>query len=126
MTRDDLLRSAAAHLGLQELDEQTWDFLNKQLNTAKRRKVVGRDGEDVQLLTPSFKNYEEDFLIQTTKSVMRKNRRYDRPAVMENVATRLGYPKAGKTIHHRTKALLSSMIRKGIIESEGKSIWRSK
>jgi len=125
MSRQDLIRSAAAHLGLEELDQENWDALNKQITVAARRKIISAEGDEIRLVTATFKEYESDVLTKAVTSVMRKGYEYERDAVTKAVAARFGFSNATKAMRERMKKIYNSAIRQNIIAYKGKWVWRA-
>ena len=124
LTEDEVLRAVAERLGYQRLGPRRRKELKRHLRTAIRRQAVARDGNLLTCPTSIFRNYENDFLLDRLRSVMRPGREYERTEVARNLAHYLGYRSVSKGMQKQLKSLFNSAIRRDVIQSQGKHIWR--
>ena len=100
-------------------------YLNAYLfDDYKGGEVVVRDGDLLTCPTSIFRNYENDFLLDRLRSVMRPGREYERTEVARNLTHYLGYRSVSKGMKKQLKSLFNSAIRRDVIQSQGKYIWR--
>jgi len=126
ISEDDLLREVVYQLDYQRLTKGIKQELKGHLKTAIRRNILERDGSILKASTPRFNDYEDDFLRNTLKSVMRKGYEYDRDEVTKAIAAYLGFSTASQSISTRMKSIYNSAIRRGMIEGKGQIVWRIK
>jgi len=126
ISEDDMLREVARQLDYQRLTKGIKQELKGHLKTAVRRNIIERNGSILRAATPRFNDYEDDFLRNTLKSVMRKGYEYDRNEVTKAMATYLGFSTVTQSIRTRMKSIYNSGIRRGMIGSKGQVVWRKK
>jgi hypothetical protein len=124
MTETELLRAVAQRLGYTRLGQNVHTELKKHLRAAIRRGIIERDGDYVFCPTAIFRNYDDEFLLESLKSAMAKDREYDREEVLYNLALYLGYSNVTDAMRERMKAIFNMAIRRGSLGKRGKWVLR--
>lgn len=122
--REDLIKTVSKGLGYKRIGIKIQESLKGHLRAAIRRKIIGASGDEVWPETPAMDSYTRDELVDTLKSVMRKNQRYERDDVIRLVANYLGFKRVSKTLQKPVKSAITGAIRRQILNYEGSTIWR--
>ena len=123
-SRDELLKAVSQELGYQRLSSNIEEVLKGHQRAAIRRKIIGASGDEVWPETPSMDDYERDDLIDTFKSVMRKNEEYERDEVIRSLANYLGFRRLTESVREPIKSAINGAIRRDMLGYEGDLIWR--
>lgn len=123
-TRDDLIKAVSCELGYKRLGSNIEDVLKGHLRAAIRRKIVGVNGDEVWPETPTMDAYNRDELIDTFKSVMRKNQEYERDDVIRALANYLGFRRLTESVREPIKSAINGAIRRDVLSYQGDTIWR--
>ena len=123
-SRDELLKAVSQELGYKRLGSKIEDELKGHQRAAIRRKIIGANGDEVWPETPSMDDYERDDLIDTFKSVMRKNEEYERDEVIRSLANYLGFRRLTESVREPIKSAINGAIRRDMLGYEGDLIWR--
>jgi type I restriction enzyme, S subunit len=122
--RTDLLRDVAQCFGYKRLGSRIEDAFKGHLRAAIRRKIASGNTETVWLETTTMAEYSPDELIDSLRSVMRKNLEYEREEVIEAVARHLGFSRVRDTVRAPIKSAINAAIRRGVLAYKGQWIWR--
>ena len=122
--RGELLRLVAARLGYQRLGKGIGTALKGQMRAAIRRKILGANGQTVWAETATMTDYDRDELVDTLRSVMRKNVAYDREEVIQRVARHLGFTRVGDTVAAPIRSAINAAIRRGVLGGNRATVWR--
>ncbi len=114
-----LLRHVGQRLGTNRLSKQIRHELESYIKTAIRRKIIARNGDGYDSATPTIHHYDEKYLINALKSLIRKGYEYQRSHVVENLAVYLGYDKVSDAFDQRMKTIFRLAIRRGELYRNG-------
>ena len=123
-TRADLIKAVSRELGYKRLGSNIEDVLKGHLRAAIRRKIIGANGDEVWPETLTMDAYNRDELIDTFKSVMRKNQEYERDDVIRALANYLGFRRLTKSVREPIKSAINGAIRRDVLSYQGDTIWR--
>jgi len=123
-TRADLIKAVSRELGYRRLGSNIEDVLKGHLRAAVRRKIIGANGDEVWPETPTMDAYNRDELIDTFKSVMRKNQEYERDDVIRALANYLGFRRLTESVREPIKSAINGAIRRDVLSYQGDTIWR--
>ncbi|HWM92220.1 MAG TPA: restriction endonuclease subunit S [Thermoanaerobaculia bacterium] len=124
LSKDELIRQVADRLGVARLGKNVRARLLDHLETAIERRIVARRGEMLEGATPTFARYDDDFLFQVLRSVLRAGVEYEPGAVVRSVASHLGYGQVTGAVRSRMEDLFRAGARKGLLGMGDGKIWR--
>lgn len=125
LSERELLRHVARRLGCKRLTQGNQARLREHLSLAVKRHIVAHAGDLWVGATPNFGRYEQDFLIQELRAVMRKGVEVDRLAVCRAIAARLGYSQVTAAMRERMEEIFAAAVRRGRVEARGsRLVWR--
>lgn len=122
--RIEMLKLVARHFGYGRLGLNIRATLKGHMRAAIRRKLFGRDGDYIRLLTNSLADYTRDELRDVVCTVMRKRSAYEQEDVIYAVAHYLGFRRVTENARNAVKSAINSGIRQGLLGYEGSGIWR--
>lgn len=124
LSEDELIRQVADRLGVPRLGKNIRARLVEHLGIAIDRRIVVRRGDTLEGATPTFARYDDDYLLQVLRSILRPGTQYEPGAVVRSVASHLGYGQVTGAVRSRMEELFRSGARRGLLGlGEGK-IWR--
>ena len=124
MTEEELLRRVARRLGHRRFTRSIQERLQDSLALAISRRIVAREDGLLVGATPNFGRYEQDFLLHTLWSVLRKGVEYERLVVCRALAARLGYSQVTAAMRDRMEEIFGVAIRMGMLEARGSRLVR--
>lgn len=124
LSSDELIRQVADRLGVARLGKNIRTRLLDHLETAIERRIVVRRGEMLVGATPTFARYDDDFLLQVLRAVLKVGVEQDAGSVVRSVASHLGYGQVTSAVRSRMESLFRRGARQGLLGlGEGK-VWR--
>jgi hypothetical protein len=124
MTEDELVRRVADRIGVARLGKNVRARLVAHLETAIARRVLARRGELLEGATPTFARYDDEFLLQVIRSVLKPGAEHDPALVVRSVASHLGYGQVTAAMRGRMEELFRAGARKGLFVLQENRIWR--
>lgn len=124
MTRDELIRRVADRLGVVRLGKNVRLRLLAHLETAVARRILAKRGELLEGATPTFARYDDEFLLQVIRSVLKPGVDHDTAVVVRSVASHLGYGQVTAAMRGRMEELFRAGARKGLFVQQENRIWR--
>ncbi len=124
MTEDDLIRDVAGRLGVTRLGRKVRARLVEHLATAVERRIVARRGEVLEGATPTFARYDDDFLLQVTRSLLRPGAEHDIATVVRSVASHLGYGQVTTAVRNRMEGLFRTGVRRALLGLHEGRVWK--
>ena len=124
VSEDELLRRVADRLGIHRLGKAARTRLQKHLETAEERRIVARQDGLLEGATPTFARYDEEFLLQTLRALMRTGAEYERGAVIRMVASYLGYGQVTAAVRNRMEVIFAAGVRRGLLAQRDGKVWR--
>lgn len=120
-----LLRQAGKRLGVQRLSRSIRRELASYINTAIRRKIILRNENGYGPATPTIQYYEEDDLVKTLTSVIRKGYEHPRDHLVEEAAKYLGFEAPSDAFRERMKSVFRKAIRSGALYRNGEYVGKA-
>ncbi len=124
VSEEELLRRVADRLGIHRLGKPARTRLQKHLETAEERRIVARQDGFLEGATPTFARYDEEFLLQTLRGLMRMGTEYERGMVIRMVASYLGYGQVTAAVRNRMEVIFAAGVRRGLLAQKDGRIWR--
>jgi hypothetical protein len=124
LTQDELIRQVADRLGIGRIGRNIRARLLELLDVAIARRIVARRGEVLEGATPTFARYDDEFLFQVLRSLLRTGTEYELGAVARSVASHLGYGQVTGALRNRIEDLVRTGVRRGILGVREGKIWR--
>lgn len=124
MSEDELVRRVADRIGVTRLGKNVRARLLAHLDTAIARRVLARRGELLEGATPTFARYDDEFLLQVIRSVLKPGVEHDPAVVVRSVASHLGYGQVTAAMRGRMEELFRAGARKGLFVLQENRIWR--
>ncbi len=131
-SEEGLITGLAREYGYQRVSPTFRTSMQPHIQTALRRRILGKRGELLICKTRGFKDYAEldadaphEFLAECIVSVMRKGSTIDQYALLERVARHLGFSKV--TVDMRMlffQPVLTLASRRGIVQRKGHEVTR--
>ncbi len=125
MTRDELLKRVADHLGYRRLGTVIRQRLKNHLRAALRRRIIAADGPDrVAAGTTSMTDYSTDDLVDVVRSVLRPGQAMRTDDATRAVANHLGFTRLVGSVQAPIAAALDAAARRGTLEADDDTIRR--
>lgn len=124
LSEDELIRRVADRLGVARLGKVVRARLLAHLDTAVSRRILARRGELLEGATPTFARYDDEFLLQVIRSLLKPGVEHDPAAVVRSVASHLGYGQVTAALRGRMEELFRAGARKGLFVLQENRIWR--
>ena len=124
MTRDELIRRVADRLGVVRLGKNVRLRLLAHLETAVARRILAKRGDLLEGATPTFARYDDEYLLQVIRSVLKPGVEHDTALVVRSVASHLGYGQVTAAMRGRMEELFRAGARKGLFVLQENRIWR--
>jgi type I restriction enzyme S subunit len=124
VSEDELIRRVADRLGVARLGRKVRSRLAEHLATAMERRIVVRRGERLEGATPTFARYDDEFLLQVVRTVLRAATEYDILAAVRNVASYLGYGQVTTAVRNRMEGLFRTGARRGLLGMRDGKVWK--
>lgn len=124
LSEDDLIRQVADRLGVARVGRNIRARFVELLEIAIARRIVARRGELLEGATPTFARYDDEFLFQVLRSLLRLGTEYDFGAVAKSVASHLGYGQVTEALRSRMEGLVRTGLRRGILGAHDGKVWR--
>lgn len=122
MEPEELLREVAKAFGYQRLGAKMKIRLQGDLHAAKIRRIIQNDNGLICPAAPTIQHYEDDDLIKTLRSVIRKGYEYPRDHLVEAAAKHLGFETPGDAFKKRIKSVFRKAIRRGVLYRNGEYV----
>lgn len=114
-----LLQQVGRRLGVHRLSQQIRAELESHIRTAIRRKIISRNGHGYNPATPTINHYEDEDLIKSLRSVIRKGYEYEREYVATQAAAYLGFDNISEAFAARMKTIFNMAIRRDELYRNG-------
>lgn len=124
MTRHELVKEVSLAMGFQRLSQQQEEALRNHLRAAVRRRIIGTQGDDVWLQTPTMADYSRDEIVNTIYSVTRKDQLCEVEDLVRTVAEYLGFQRLREEVAEPVRKAIRYMIREGALSREGTPVRR--
>jgi type I restriction enzyme S subunit len=124
MSQDELIRQVADRLGIARVGRKIRARLLELLEVAVARRIVARRGDLLEGATPTFARYDDEFLFQALRPLLRLGTEYEFGAVAKGVASHLGYGQVTGALRSRMEGLFRTGVRRGILGAHDGKIWR--
>lgn len=124
LTEDELIRRVADRLGVARLGKNVRARLMAHLETAISRRILARRGQLLEGATPTFARYDDEFLLQVIRSVLKPGVEQDPASVVRSVASHLGYGQVTAAMRGRMEELFRAGARRGLFVLQENRIWR--
>lgn len=124
MSEDELIRRVADRLGVERLGKKVRSRLVEHLATAIERRIVARCDDRLEGATPTFARYDDEFLLQVVRTLLRSGVEYEPLAVIRSVASHLGYGQVTAAVRSRMEGLFRTGVRRGVLVMRGDKLWK--
>lgn len=124
LTQDELIRQVADRLGIARVGRNIRTRLLELLETAIARRIVARRGDLLEGATPTFARYDDEFLFQVLRLLLRLGTEYEIGSAVRSVASHLGYGQVTGALRSRMEDLFRNGVRRGILGVHDGKIWR--
>jgi len=122
--RDELFRQVARQLGYGRTGRRIREALEKHLGTARQRRIVECDRNDVRPATTSLEDYSREEIIQAFQKCMRKGSECTRDELLQRVAGYFGFSFLTAPQRDAVKSAINSAVRQNMLESKGARLRR--
>lgn len=123
MTENELLRRVALRLGGSRLTKSLRSRLQELLELALERRIVAREGDLYMGATPKLGRYDDEFLLDTLRAVLKEGDELDRRTLTRSVAAYLGYSQVTAAMRDRMDEVFEEGIRRGLLGAKGGRIY---
>jgi type I restriction enzyme S subunit len=124
MGEDELIRRVADRLGVERLGKKVRSRLVEHLVTAIDRRIVARRGDRLEGATPTFARYDDEYLLQVVRTVLRGGVEHDIQAAVRSVASYLGYGQVTAAVRNRMEGLFRNGARRGLLGMRDDKVWK--
>jgi type I restriction enzyme S subunit len=121
---DELIRRVADRLEVARLGRKIRARFVDHLEIAIERRIVARRGDALEGATPTFARYDDEFLLQALRAVLRSGVGYEAAAAVRLVASHLGYGQVTGALRGRMEALFREGVQRGILIVGDGKVWR--
>ena len=117
LPREALIERVAVRLGCPKLGKSVRARLEKHLEIAVDRRIVGREGDLLAGATPTFGRYEYRFLVDTARTLLKRDGEREQGELVRSLAAHLGYSQVTFAIRARMERVFQWAAQNGMLEA---------